>query len=87
MVALQVKKGTVGQIIKDGEEWASYNFREHAATKDLLFFAEDIVCDPLGHRGPVGGATIGGAWARAGYYGFLRDGWVFLVPMSGVECA
>ena len=87
MTALEVKAGTQGKVIKDGREWRGENFKDHAVTKDLLFFAEDIAIDPLGNLSPVGGVTIGGAWAKAGWYGFRRDGWVLMVPFSDVIAA
>ena len=85
MIALEVKKGTKGKVIQDGKEWRGENFKEHTTTKDLLFFAEDIIVDPFGKLGPVGGVTVGGAWARAQWYGFRRDGWILLIPRSEVS--
>ena len=88
MIALEVKAGTKGKVIKDGREWHGDNFKDHTATKDLLFFAEDIVIDPIGKLGPApNGVTVGGAWAKAGWYGFKRDGWVLMVPFSDVIAA
>lgn len=85
MVALEVKKGTKGQIIRDGQEWTGNNFREFETTKDLLFFAEEIAIDPLFKLGQVGTNTIGAAWALAGWYGFRRQGYVLLVPFDDVH--
>ena len=87
MIALEVKAGTQGKVIKDGREWRGENFKDHTVTKDLLFFAEDIAIDPLGNLSPVDGVTVGGAWAKAGWYGFRRDGWVLMVPFSDVITA
>jgi len=85
MIALEVKKGTKGKVIKEGKEWHGSNIKDHTTTKDLLFFAEDIRIDPLGNLGPdPNGVTIGGAYAKAGWYGFYRDGWYLLVPFGDV---
>ena len=87
MIALEVKKGTDGLVIKDGKEWVAPNFTNHTTTKDLLFFAEDIRIDPLGKVGcgPQDCVTIGGVYAAGGWYGFERDGWILLVPFAEVE--
>ena len=88
MIALNVKQGTKGKVIKTGVEWRGDNFVEHTTTRDLMFFAEDIRIDPTGNIGPhPQGVTIGGAYARAGYYGFERDGYILLVAAHDVVCA
>ena len=85
MIALEVKEGTEGKVIREGKEWHGSNFKAHTTTKDLMFFAEDIVIDPLGHIGPSpNGVTVGGTWAKAGWYGFYREGWYLLVPFDKV---
>jgi len=85
MRAFEVKKGTIVNVIAEGKEWFSYNFEEHECQKDNLFFVEDICVDPLGHVGcRPNEQNIGGAYAKAGYYGFRRDGYVVLVSMGNV---
>jgi hypothetical protein len=87
MRAFEIKTGTIVSVIKEGKEWYGPNFEEHETTKDNLFFLEEIAIDPMGHvgTGPQHRVTIGGAYAKAGYYGFLRDGWYMLVPMDKVN--
>ena len=89
MLALNVAKGTKGLVIKDGKEWVAPNFITHTTTRDLMFFVEDIRIDPLGHVGcgPQDVATIGGAYAKGGWYGFERDGYILLVGADDVVCA
>ncbi|MHC4088682.1 MAG: hypothetical protein ACYSVY_00110 [Planctomycetota bacterium] len=90
MLALIVKQGTTVQCIKKGKEWYTENFIKHETTKDVMFFREDIRVDPVGKLSTAATryhkATIGGAYASGGWYGFERDGWYMLVPMDKVEC-
>ena len=82
-----VKKGTPALTVKDGVEWEANNIKRIETSKEHCFFREDIVVDPIGkiacHSGYA--KTVGGNFAKRGYYGFRRDGWTLLVPLSVVE--
>lgn len=85
MRAFEVKSGTVVRVIENSKEWVAPNFVEHECKNDNLFFLEDVAIDPLGKQGPdPNGVTIGGYYAKMGYYGFARDRWTLLVPMDKV---
>ena len=86
MRAFEIKAGTVVRVIKDGQEWYGPNFQSHTTTQDNLFFLEEVAIDPFGKVGcgPQFKKTIGGHYAKSGWYGFRRDGWCILVPMGQV---
>lgn len=96
----KIHAGTKVKLIKEGKEWYAHNFLEYTTTVDTIFEKHEIVIDPVGriscHAGYVN--TIGGQYAKAGWYGFKRQneqdlteqekkqvGWVLLVPMSQTE--
>lgn len=83
----EIKAGTKIRVIKKGKEWRAPNFTDTTAAKDNLFDKEEVVIDPVGklgcHRGDQN--VIGGDYARAGYYGFERDGWIVLCHISLVS--
>jgi len=86
LIALVVKKDTEVKTIQDGQEWKWENFKSEVLASDKMFSAEDIRIDPLGHIGcgPQDTKVIGGAWAKAGWYG-LQDGKrCLLVPFNKV---
>lgn len=66
-------------IIKEGTEVIAVNFKKSSSAtldkkivkKETMYFLEDIGVDPIGKVG-VGPNhnSIGGRWARQGYYGF-----------------
>jgi len=103
MIALLVKAGTDVKVIAPNTEWLGQNFEDQRTTEDQMFFAEDIEIDPLGHvnLGPQHDHVVGGAWAKAGWYGFLlrpqdqrgrprqiadaKTHPVMMVPFSAVE--
>jgi hypothetical protein len=72
MIAFQVAAGTPAIAIRTREEWMGANLRRITTRQDHLFVLEDVIVDPLGRvgTGPQNRATIGGAYAQAGYYGF-----------------
>jgi hypothetical protein len=72
MVALLVKAGTPVKVLPAGALWTWNNLEPKRTTQDLMFFAEHIAVDPLGHIG-VGPDAAGTAseFAAAGWYGFL----------------
>lgn len=81
-----VEKGTECKVIKDGKEWYASNFIDHKTKEDQVFDKGEMIVDPTGiakswcctPRDQV----IGGDYAKAGYYGFRRDGWAILVHHS-----
>lgn len=81
----EIKAGTEVKVIRDGKEWYSDNFRIHVTKEDNLFDKEEMIIDPTGIASwcpPINGVTVGSAYAKAGWYGFRRDGWALLVPAS-----
>ena len=89
MRAFLVKQGTPVKVIRDGKEWLSVNFVDYTTTKENMFFIEDMRADPTGISpmacGPQNKKVVGGAWAKAGYYGFTRDGYTMMVQFDNVE--
>lgn len=80
-----VVKDTKVRVIKEGKEWYGSNFVDHVCKQDNMFFTEDIRIDPVGILGPCkNGVTVGGSWAKAGWYGFENKGYVMMVPASKV---
>lgn len=51
-----------------------YDVSDEVLTRELIFELEDMVIDPIGAHslaiGPQNDVVIGGAYAKAGYYGF-----------------
>jgi len=88
MISFLVKPQTPALSIEDGKEWYSQNFKRGKTKKEHLFFAEDVRIDPLGiiGCGPQYKSTIGGDFARKGYYAFERDGNILIVHQNYVEC-
>ena len=87
MKLFKIPKGTEVRCIRDGVPWFSGNFREHVTKEDQLFDVEEVCVDPVGNLGTnrTHGNMVGAAYARNGWYGFRRDGWVLLVPSSLVQ--
>ena len=86
MIALVVKKDTQVKTIQDGQEWKWDNIKSEVLAEDRMFFAEDIRIDPLGHVGcgPQNTNVVGGAWAKAGWYGLQDGNRCLLVPFTKV---
>ena len=90
MKLFSVSKGTKVRVIEDGQEWYSDNIKNHETSENHAFELEEMCVDPVRTNGgnPASSAfdlnTVGGDWARAGWYGFRRDGWVILIPFNDV---
>jgi hypothetical protein len=82
-----IPQGTKVKLIREGKEWHAQNIREFVTTKLNVFEKEEVVVDPVGKLGCHQGhsKTIGGAYAKAGWYGFRSQGWNVLVPASNVQ--
>lgn len=82
-----VKQGTPCRVIQDGQEWRPENLLTHETEHDHTFEIEQIRIDPVGkvslHKGFS--STIGGVYAKNGYYGFSLRGWVMVVHQSFVK--
>ena len=84
----EILAGTQVRVIKVGREWYSQNFRMWTTKNDNYFDKEEMRIDPTGIASwcpPLHGVTIGSAYAKAGWYGFERDGYVLLCPASHVK--
>ena len=88
MIAFIIPEKTEVKVIAKNTEWYSYNFKPFTTTKENMFFLEDVRIDPLGNVacGPQDRSTVGGSWAKAGYYGFesKETGHVLMVHASAV---
>lgn len=76
----KVPAGTLVRTIKVNDEWYS---KSETTSRDTFFEVEDIRIDPMGHVGvgPQYFKTVGGVWAKLGYYGFK----IMASPTSEVE--
>lgn len=66
-------------LLKEGTEVIAVNFKGYGAPQldkkvlkeEVMYFEEDIAIDPIGKLGcGPGDITIGGDWAKKGFYGF-----------------
>lgn len=83
MIAFVVAEGIEVKVIQDGKEWSGNNFKPRVTKKEHVFFAEDLIVDPLGlcvMACKPGCVTVGSGWASKGWYGFQRDGYAMMVP-------
>lgn len=81
-----IPKGTACLVHKDDPGALNYKTEPHTTKEENSFFREDIVIDPVGELGAHRGLpkTIGGDFAKRGYYGFKRDSWTLIVHMNDV---
>lgn len=83
-----VKAGAEAIAIRDGREWYPENMTEIKTKTTHVFWKEEMILDPTGIAKwacvPANDRTIGGAYAKAGYFGFRRDGWALLVRAANV---
>jgi len=85
-----VREGAEVQVIKDRKDWAyPKNWTNHVTKEFNVFDKTELAIDPTGIArwacGPSDMITIGGTYAKAGYYGFTRDGWTMVVHPKDVE--
>lgn len=86
MKLFKVEKNTNVYVVKNDVAWLHLNVKDFVTTKENIFEIEDMVIDPIGKIGFNREAKhIGGYYARQGYYGFKKDGWVMLVHISNVK--
>lgn len=87
MKLFTIKSGTPCRVVKVGNEWTPGNILTHETEHENVFEVEDIAIDPVGrvncHAGMT--RTIGGSYARNGYYGFVKRGWIIIVHQSFVQ--
>lgn len=71
MKAFIVKQGTKVQAVIFNSYGSAPTIEKKEMKKDVMYFSEDICIDPLGKlgAGPQSN-TIGGSWAKMGFYGF-----------------
>jgi hypothetical protein len=70
MRAWLIKKGTKGHAVKFNGV-GSPNIDAKTLKEETYYFEEDVAVDPIGKFGcGPGHNTIGGDWARKGFYGF-----------------
>jgi len=73
MIAFLVKQGAKVRVVEEGVKMFPRNTKEIITKKENLFFLEDVVFEPRkakpGHQA---------YWARLGYTGFKRDGWILM---------
>lgn len=84
-----IPQGTRIQAVRSGLDWSPRNMRSHVTRKDNVFDKEEVIVDPVGKLGAnrQHACTIGGSYARNGWYGFESDGWIMLVPANQVTYA
>ena len=84
-----IPAGTKVRAIKSGLDWSPRNMRDHITRKNNVFDKEEVIVDPVGKLGTNRRHihTIGGSYARSGWYGFESEGWVLLVPANNVTYA
>jgi hypothetical protein len=72
MIAFVIQPGTQARAIRADRDWHPSNVKHFTTKHRQMFFAEDVVVDPVGHLGTNRSHTnaIGGDYARAGWYGF-----------------
>ena len=82
-----IPAGTDVRVVKNGKDWSPNNVKMCKTKHDNVFDKEQVVVDPVGKLGTnrENGNTIGGAYAKAGWYGFESDGWTLLVHSSAVK--
>ena len=87
MGMFQVEKGTKVRLIPEGKPWHPNHIREFTTTKVNIFTKEEVIVDPIKKLGTNRShpKTIGGAYAKAGWYGFKSQGWNVLVHASNVK--
>lgn len=64
-----------------------YDTQEFSTTKENVFDLEEVSIDPVGGVGAHRGLpkTIGGHFAKQGYYGFTRGKWTLIIPATEVK--
>lgn len=86
-----VEAGTPIRAIKNGKEWYDPNFTDTKTKKVNVFDKHELIVDPAGiSKDAVTSAsivTVGGAYARAGWYAFRTDSWTMLVHAQYVTYA
>jgi len=81
-----VPKGTLVKVKKARAEFYPKNIKDHVTKKDNLFDKHEVVLDPIGKLGCCqNDHVIGGHYEKAGYYGFLREGWQVIVSANKVQ--
>jgi len=84
-----VKEGVRAKAIKEGDEWYGRNFVDLTTRQVNVFEKCELVVDPTGVSKvasvPQHRKTVGGDWAKKGWYGFCKDGWILLVPGTHVQ--
>jgi len=84
MKLFEVKTGTPVLVHNSA---VHYDVERKELKRTMVFELEDVRIDPVGvvgcHRGFE--RTIGGAYAKAGYYGFAWKHYTILVSMDKVE--
>lgn len=91
MRAWIVKEGVKAQAVKfNGLQ--NPKIESKVIKKEVMYFEEDVAIDPIGKFGcgPQYSKTIGGDWARKGFYGFKlpnnKSGWdIMLVHANDIE--
>lgn len=82
MKVYAVPPGTDVVVVAEDVEWAGLNFRVTKTKRINQFNEDELVLDPVScvckHHAP-NAQTFGPAYARNGYYGFKRDGFIMLV--------
>ena len=63
--------GTPIRVIEDGKDWLPGNFKDTVLKQKLMFDLEDLLVDPTG---PQHEKTVGGYYAKHGWYGFSYQG-------------
>jgi len=82
----EVIAGVEAKAIRDGVEWFPENFMPILTKKVSLFDKNEVVLDPIGKLGcNQNDHVVGGAYEKAGYYGFRKGRWVLIVHASKVK--
>ncbi|MHC1728548.1 MAG: hypothetical protein AB9866_21530 [Syntrophobacteraceae bacterium] len=88
MRAYLVKPGTQIIAIKEHAPWRGLNLRIVPTQVENMFTEDNIILNPTTcactHHAEHA-QTIGPAYAKIGYYGFLRDGHIMLVLREKVD--
>lgn len=84
-----IESGVKSIVVKDGAEWTlSGNFKDFTTTKVNVFDKGELVIDPTNiskYACTPSFRTIGGQYAKAGWFGFRSGGWILLVPGNHVQ--
>jgi hypothetical protein len=84
----EVKKGVACFLIPKGKSWSHNSVVEYVTSMDNIFEKHELCVDPTGiskyANGPLD-KTVGGMWAKNGFYGFTRGGNSLLVGASNVN--